>query len=476
MDARRSEVPVSTRIAWRQRERPVDASGHMLKRYCTLLAPVLAAYFLFDRAAAYLHVPGTPLYLGESLLAFGLLACASATGYVRFALHNEPLLTILLGFIAWGLIRAVPNVRAFGFINVLHDSALWYYSLFAIVAVVATLASPNFPYRLTLQFSRFIPWMLVWLPIAVILTKSSHINFDIPGTQTLLLSHKDGNIAVMACIALAALWLIPYEGRSPRSRLLLSLLAISTILLAGTQNRGGLVAATVASAVGLLMNPRLIRSAALGIATIAIVIFAFSPLLPKTSTGAGSTRSISATQLIANLESVIGVGKAPNTQGTQQGRERQWSYVLKLEVNDGRLLYGFGSGPNLGFGQATGTGDETLRVPHNSHVDVAARLGLIGFCLWILLWSTWFWRLVGARERLSRAGLHRRRGIVEVCIIAAVAILTNAFFDPSLEGAQVGALLWTIFGIGLVLTNPRWASRMMGAPVAESSSAKPEGL
>jgi len=370
------------------------------------------------------------------------------------ALRDDPVLTILFGFIVWGLLRAAPNVRTYGLTFTVRDSALWYYSLFAILAVAATLASPNFPYRLTRQFSRFIPWMLVWLPIVVIFQKSSHISFHVPGTQVPLLSYKEGNLQVAAVIALAAMWLVPYERRSPRARRILSLLAISTILLAGTQNRGGFMAATIASAVGLLMHPRLIRTAALGIATLAVLIIACGPLLPTIGTGGG--RSISATQLIANAESVIGIGKARNTQGTQQARERQWSYVLQLEVHDGRLLYGFGSGPNLGFGQFTGTGDDTLRVPHNSHIDVAARLGLIGFCLWILLWSTWFWRLFAARGRVTRAGLHRRRGIIELCIVAAIAILINAFFDPSLEGGQVGALLWTVFGVGAVLTNPRW--------------------
>jgi hypothetical protein len=35
------------------------------------------------------------------------------------------------------------------------------------------------------------------------------------------------------------------------------------------------------------------------------------------------------------------------------------------------------------------------------------------------------------------------------------AILTSSFFDPQLEGAQVAALLWTVFGIGVAVTSFR---------------------
>jgi hypothetical protein len=428
------------------------------ERYGTALAVVLAAYLLFDRAAAYIHVPGTPLYLGECLLVVGFAGCATATGYLRCALRDEPLFAILIAFVLWGLVRAVPHVSTYGVTFTVRDSALWYYSLFAVLVVAATLASPELPYRLARQLSRFVPWILIWLPILIVLQKSNHINVHVPGTQVPVLSSKDGNVAVAAFIALAVMWLVPDERRRPAVRKLLSILAMATILLAGTQNRGGLVAVVAASAVAMLMVPRLFPVALSGLALVGVLVFTLAPILPSVGTGNG--RSISPAQLVANIESVVGIDKKSNVVGTQQARERQWSYVLQLEVHEGHLLYGFGSGPNLGFGEVTGTGDETLRVPHNSHVDVAARLGLIGFCMWVFLWGAWFWRLVTGRRRLARRSLAFRKGLVELCIVAAVAILVNAFFDPSLEGAQVAALLWTVFGIGAVLTNPRWMSRL----------------
>jgi hypothetical protein len=56
-----------------------------------------------------------------------------------------------------------------------------------------------------------------------------------------------------------------------------------------------------------------------------------------------------------------------------------------------------------------------------------------------------------ARSRLIRARNQRHRGIVEVSIIAVIALLTNCIFDPTFESAQVAMMAWTIFGLGLVL-------------------------
>ena len=42
-------------------------------------------------------------------------------------------------------------------------------------------------------------------------------------------------------------------------------------------------------------------------------------------------------------------------------------------------------------------------------------------------------------------------GLTEVCVVGAVAILVNAYFDPTLESPQVAIWLWTIVGIGLGL-------------------------
>jgi hypothetical protein len=441
-------------------ERPPRAASirHPFSRFAALLLPVLGAYCLFDRAAAYIHVPGTPLYMAEALLGIGVIAAAIRPTYAWVAIRDDPLLCALVGFFLWGIAHTLLNLREYGFTWVVHDSALWYYSLFAVLVAAAALASPDLPRRYLDRFSRFMPWLLAWLPLAVVLQAATHIHTRVPFSPISVLDHKDGDVSVVVFLCVATLWHLPDERRSDRSRRNLCLLGVGTALLAGTQNRGGLVAGSVALVALVYLAPSVGRPAVKGVVAVAVGAILVGMLMPNL--GTRSSRSVSPSQLAANLESLAGINKSDQLQGTEQARQRQWSYVLKLESADRALLAGWGPGPNLGFGAVTASGDETLRVPHNSHVDVVARLGLVGLGLWLLMWGCWFWRLSRSRAWLSAADFHRRRRAVEVCIAATLAILVNAVFDPALEGAQVAVLLWTLFGLGAVLSNRRWSVQL----------------
>ena len=98
---------------------------------------------------------------------------------------------------------------------------------------------------------------------------------------------------------------------------------------------------------------------------------------------------------------------------------------------------------------------DALRSPHNSHLDILARMGLVGFSLWIALWLGWYWRLVAGCRRLARRGLYGRRQVAVLCLMVNTATLVSSFFDPQLEGAQAAALLWIAFGVGVAVTSFR---------------------
>lgn len=433
------------------------------ERFAVVLAVVLAGYLLFDRAAAYLHIPGTPIYLGEAALVIGIVAFARSRHYAWDAIRGDALLCAAIAFFLWGVLRGLPNVHPYGLLWAVRDSALWYYSLFAVLVAAAALAMPDLPGRLASKLSGLVPWLAVWLPVAVLLSPAgatgatgaqSRVHVAVPFTTVSIVSHKDGNVAVAALIGLLALWLLPHPRRSIAGRRTWSFLLIATVLFAGTQNRGGLVAVSVAGILAMLLIRGLGRQVLAGVAAVTLAFIALSFWFPHLS--GHTTRSVTPSQLTNNLASLVGLDKQVALQGSVTDRKIQWSFVINEESREGKMAFGWGPGPNLGFGRATGIGDATLRSAHNSHLDVLARLGLVGLGLWILLWIAWLGRMVLGRFRLRRAGLDSRRRMVDLCLLAVIAILVNAFFDPSLESAQAAVLLWTFFGIGAVLTNPRW--------------------
>ncbi|MGI9666747.1 MAG: hypothetical protein ACR2N2_06540, partial [Acidimicrobiia bacterium] len=115
-------------------------------------------------------------------------------------------------------------------------------------------------------------------------------------------------------------------------------------------------------------------------------------------------------------------------------------------------ITGYGPGPDLGeIYNVAGSGAVKLRNPHNSHVGVIARMGWVGFGLWVLMWGVWALLLLDLRSRLAHRGRFTEAGLVALPVIAAAMQLVNAFFDPSIEGPQVGFVLWFFFGLGAAL-------------------------
>ncbi len=441
-------------------------SGHLLVIYGRLLGPLLAGYLLFDKAFAYIHVPGTPLYVGEMVLVVGSLGVLAATGYLAVPVRDEPILALLAAFFLWGFIRFLPGLHSYGIIAV-RDFALCYYCLFAFLVVACLARSPDRLERWLVQLNRFVPWLLIWLPIGLILqplVKGANVPFS-GGVS--IVTHKAGNAATAALLVLGFLWLFP-ERRGALSRAVWSVMALVVVALSATQNRGGLVGAAAGAAAGLAFFPAKDR-VRLIVRAVAVIVLGLgiaaqlSLKIPTSGAQSGTaTRSFSAQQLIANVASIAGVHESGNQQGTAAGRDLLWSLIFNKQVADGQLVYGLGFGVNLPYLVAdyhVTDGSDPLRSPHNSHDDVLARMGLIGLSLWIALWLGWYWRLVAGCRRLARRGLYVRRRLGVLCVMVATAILVSSYFDPELEGAQVAALLWTAFGVGVAVTSFRgWFS------------------
>ena len=445
--------------------------------YARLLGPLLGGYLLFDKAFAYIHLPGTPLYVGEMVLVVGGLGALTATGYLRVTVRDEPILALLAAFFLWGLIRFLPGLHADA-INAVRDFALVYYCLFAFFTVAALARSPDMLERWVVQLARLVPWLMIWLPFGLLVAPLSPVIQgapNVPGTTISVLSHKPGNAAIAALLALGSLWLFP-SRRSARRRALWSIMALVVVALAGTQNRGGLVGVTAGAAVGLLFYRDRLRLIIRAVAVIALGL-SLATLLSLRIPAAGSQgRSYSAAQLIANVASIGGAQEAGNLTGTVAGRNQLWSLILRKQTAEGYLVDGAGFGLNLAYwvGDTQVTnGADPLRSPHNSHLDVLARTGLIGFSLWIALWLGWYWRLIAGCRRLARHGLYARRQIAVLCLMVTTAILVSSFFDPQLEGAQVAAMLWTAFGIGVAVTSFRaWFSDRTSTSAAAGSPSQ----
>jgi hypothetical protein len=319
---------------------------------------------------------------------------------------------MLLVFAAWGLVRTLPFVESDGF-DAVRDAALWYYALIAIPVCALVLSDPDLLPRWTRAYGRFIPWLLIYSPIALFLAKAAN------------------------------------DGRGPH----LTALATVVLLVGATQGRSGFVAA----AVGLAMVAYFAHGGgrlafAMG-ATVLLIVVAGWGLNVRIEGDQG--RTISVDQLGANLASVVGANSAQapgNLDANVRFRDRLWSSTLREVSDEGQVVAGLGFGVNIAkLVGLQGGGPVKLRSPHNSHLDIYARMGAVGIAIWIALWGLWCAAILKARSKFRALGRRLETGLAEVCLVAVVMILINSYFDPTLESPQVAIWLWTIVGVGIGL-------------------------
>jgi O-antigen ligase len=436
--------------------------------YGDTLGVLVVLYLMFDRGIAHFHLPKTPAFIGELTLLLGILAIAFGTQWFRRALHGDLLLFTLLAYMVWCLFRTVPNMHIFGIQVTVRDAALWYYAAFALALIAACTAVPDMLQKLVRGFRIVVPLVTVWLPIALLLERSGIRGPKFRYSSVPLLSHKPGNVCCAAVICLAFLLLVPQNGngngngkparfrllrqRSYRPGVYITLVVINvfTMLLGATQTRGGALAELVAVFVIFLLMDRPRRSRVLVTFVAGLTLVVGLGL----ATGASyhtQKRTISVSQLFENASS-LGGGTNAQLSGSVSFRFDLWATILGKQERTSHLLNGFGFGVNLArTGGLNPRPNQPatlqLRSAHNSWLDVFARTGIIGALLYLIVWIGWFRRMAMATRRARDAEI---RGVIGVCMAGAIAILLNSFFDPTLEGAQVAAVLFTLFGLGVV--------------------------
>jgi hypothetical protein len=165
-------------------------------------------------------------------------------------------------------------------------------------------------------------------------------------------------------------------------------------------------------------------------------------LMPDFAYPGPHLRHYTGEQLLENVWSLIDPASADdNLDSTAKFRTDLWSRILNKQVADGDLVDGAGFGPNLAADVRVFAGQsDSFRSPHNSHLDILARMGLIGLSFWIAIWSGWYWRMIAGCRRLGERGLHTRRQVGVLCLMVATAILVSSYFDPQLEASSASGL------------------------------------
>jgi O-antigen/teichoic acid export membrane protein len=419
---------------------------------------LLGGYLFFSKSFAYLHVPGTPVFVGEIVLGIGLFEVLRVPSPWRHLLNRAPALRIGLAFLAVCCVRLVLDYPKYG-LDAVRDASVGFYVLFAFLAAAAVVSEPTFVPRLLGWYRKVLPAFLVWAPIALMLASIDALTgIYVPGTETPVNSFKAGDFGVQIAVAIGFLWLDARRAERGQTGSFSTTITLSLIGLIGlaaclSQNRGGFIAAaTVLLVVAIYLSParrrRLVVPLIAGLAGIAMLVMLLNLRLPT------DEREFSVQQVAENMLSIIQRDQSEDLSGTVEWREQYWQRIRHDMLTQGTWKSGFGFGVVLGAKYGADDPDDPapLRSAHNTHLTVFARTGVVGLIVWALLWLAWSYRL-GWWIRRRSGGVRDPDGAIVIWILAAaIGFLVNAYFDPSLEGPQACIWLYVLVGVGAAMT------------------------
>ena len=151
-------------------------------------------------------------------------------------------------------------------------------------------------------------------------------------------------------------------------------------------------------------------------------------------------RAIGLDQIVNNFSSILGGTTDATSENNVIWRLVWWAKILNYSFTFPNFIIGKGLGLNLTISDNIATLDNTLRAPHNFHLNIMARFGVLIFIVWI------YWLVLLLRPLFKK--LLTGRKLALGCILFVFII--NASFDVFLEGPMGAFPFWTFVGLFLL--------------------------
>ncbi|HJU31503.1 MAG TPA: O-antigen ligase family protein [Hyphomicrobiaceae bacterium] len=440
MSAIGSQIDSSRLAAPATRTHVALPSVDWLKRYAILLLIVLAGYATLGKGFAYVGYP--PLLIGEITLMLGLLViyrsgCAFAM-LATPASFSLAVLTCLVG------LQTAFSFGTYG-LDAVRDSIIVMYGLYAFIVIALLLERPEL-HRWMVDWYGSFAWLYGWIGgglyyvtstfqaampvwptsgVTVVYVRLGEAAIHIAGAVVFAILNLRKVSVLWGCSAAAAVALI-----TPSRGAMLS--CVIPILLA----------CVIGGQIRRLVAPLIVGLAILGIA-----------LAVDFDVELSGGRSIGPSQLINNLESIVGTSSASNLDGTKLWRLRWWQAIQDYTFRGPYFWTGKGYGMSLaeadGFVVGKEFGTPLVRVPHNAHLTMLARSGVPGLALWAITGLLWFGMLARSLMLARRHGDDWWANLFIWIGCYALAVVIDASFDVALEGPMVGIWFWCLFGFGI---------------------------
>jgi hypothetical protein len=387
-------------------------------------------YIFFNKGVAY-------TFLVEALWFFGILLLLMHRKKVELIWNKTT--KLILFFLVISFIYILRGVTKYDIIELIRDSFIFQYGWFVFILFL-------FKDKLEIIWETLF-FIYKWFPFVALL--NFILQYFVPFFETVapfggipILLYKNGDMGVQLLIS-TLLLLYTFENKTLKWRVLLSLVIALDFLILASYSRSGIVAFLASMLCFIYFNKdiQLQSRVRLLIKYLPIILLVVTPIYINIKVAENfQGRSVGLEQIKNNFSSIVGGTTDATSENNVVWRLVWWAKIIDYSLSSPNFFIGKGLGMNLATDDDIITLDDSLRSPHNFHLNIMSRFGVLLFIIW-----TYF--LLQLLRPLFKKQLQGKRLLIG-CIL--LAFLLNASFDVFLEGPMGAFPFWTWMGLYLL--------------------------
>lgn len=387
----------------------------------------MALYVFLNKGVAY-------TYFAEALLIIGIIILIlTRKQFVLFVDKRVKILFFLLGinfiYILFGIIR-------YPIFDVVRDSFIFNYAWFIFIL---------FLFKEQMDFIwRSLYFIYQWFPIVALI--NFILQYYVPFFESItpfggipILLYKNGDMGVHLFISLI-LYLLDTEKYTKSWGIFFLVITTLNFLILSSYSRSGMLSFILSLSLFIVFN----KEAALKDRTKKIlkfipwVLLIVLPIYVNLKVEENfQGRAVGIDQIVNNFGSILGASTDATSENNVVWRLVWWAKIINYSFTPSNMFIGKGLGINLAISDDIITTDDSLRSPHNFHLNIMARYGVIVFVVWIY-WLVLLFKPLFKRKLTGKA-------LAITCIL--FAFILNASFDVFLEGPMGAFPFWTWVGL-----------------------------
>jgi hypothetical protein len=391
----------------------------------------MTLYIFLNKGVAY-------TYLVEALWLFGILLLLMHRKKAELIWNKTT--KLIFFFIAISFLYILRGFTKYDLLDLIRDSFIFQYGWFVFILFL-------FKEKLEIIWETLF-FIYKWFPFVALL--NFILQYFVPFFETVtpfggipILLYKNGDMGVQLLIS-TLLLLYTFENKTLKWRVLLSLVIALDFLILASYSRSGIVAFLASMLCFIYFNKdiQLQSRVRMLIKFLPIILLVVTPIYINIKVAENfQGRSVGFEQIKNNFSSIVGGTTDATSENNVVWRLVWWAKIIDYSLSSPNFFIGKGLGMNLATDDDIITLDDSLRSPHNFHLNIMSRFGVLIFMIWMYF-------LIQLLKPLFKKQLQGKRLLIG-CIL--LAFLLNASFDVFLEGPMGAFPFWTWMGLYLLV-------------------------